>query len=247
MLPSGRPMANSRGSQRIGEVLVAAGLLDAVQLKAGLAQLSQWGGRLTRALTELGLADEEPMADVIARAWDLDRISLGTLHRDPLALKLLPASFCTEHGFFPVVLRDRVLQLAVSDPSDLAGIDEAGALAGGRVGLAVSTESEIQHAIERHYFNRTPRVMSNKARKAVTRDLPLQADGGLLLDTVGPPTPAATMARDESEFDFGDTSGKQWTPELVERLKKAQENQKKTTLMFKVVRELLFEKGLLEE
>jgi Type II secretion system (T2SS), protein E, N-terminal domain len=247
MLPFAARMANSRGSQRIGEVLVAAGLLDAVQLKAGLAQLGQWGGRLTRALSELGLADEEAMADAIARAWDMDRISLGTLHRDPIALKLLPASFCKEHGFFPVVLRDRVLHLAVSDPSDLTGIDEAGALAGGRLELAVSTESEIQHAIERHYFNRTPRIVSNKARKAVTRDLPIQSDGGLQLDTDAPPMPAAVFARNEAEFDFNDTTGKQWTPELVERLKQAQENQKKTTLMFKVVRELLFEKGVLEE
>jgi Type II secretion system (T2SS), protein E, N-terminal domain len=240
-------MANSRGAQRIGEILLAAGLVDAVQLRSGMAHMSKWGGRLAHALNELGLADEEQMADAIARAYDMDRISLGTLHRDPIALKLLQPSFCKEHAFFPVVLRDRVLHLAVSDPSDLEGIDEAGALAGGRVELAVSTEAEIQHAIERHYFNRTPRVVSNKARKAVTRDLPIQDDGGLQLDTDGPPRPAATIARSEAEFDFNDTTGKQWTPELLERLKKAHENQQKTTLMFKVVRELLFEKGVLEE
>lgn len=238
-------MANSRGPKRIGDILLAAGIVDEVQLRSGQAHVAQWGGRLTRALNELGLADEEAMADAIARDWDLDRISLGTIHRDPNALKLMPASFCKEHGFFPVSLRDRTLTLAVSDPSNLTGIDEAMSLAGGRVEIAVCTELEIQHAIERHYFNRTPRVLSNKARKAVTRDLPIQSDGALQLDTSAPPTPAALRA--EASFDFSDTTGKPWTPELLERLERAKENQKKTTLMFKVVRELLFEKGVLEE
>jgi hypothetical protein len=242
-----RLMANGRGAQRIGEILVAAGLIDAVQLRSGMAQMSQWGGRLTRALDELGLADEEPMADAIARAYDLDRISLGTLHRDPSALKLLQPAFCKDHGFFPVVLRDRVLMLAVSDPSDLGAIDAASSLAGARIELAITTEAEVQHAIERHYFNRTPRITSNRARKAVTREVPLHNSGELQLDTSAPPTVQDAASFEPGQtFDFSDPTAN-WTPELLARLEKAKLNQEKTTLMLKVVRELLLEKGLLQQ
>jgi hypothetical protein len=246
MLPLAGRMANSRGAQRIGDILLHAGLIDQVQLKSGLAQLQQFGGRLPKVLNDLGLADEDQMADAIAKSFDLDRISLGTIHRDANALKLLQPSFCKEHSFFPVALRDRTLTLAVSDPTDLPGLDEAMALAGGRVELAVATEQEIQFAIEKLYFNRTPRILSNKARKAVTRDLPIQDDGALQLDTDAPPSPEPAGFQRGATFDF-DTSGSEWTPELKKRLEEVKENQKKTTFLFRAIRELLFEKGLLEE
>jgi hypothetical protein len=239
-------MANSRGAQRIGDILAAAGLIDAVQLRSGMAHVSKWGGRMTKALTELGLVDEEAMADVIAKSYDMNRISLGTIVRDNAALRLLQPSFCKDHGFFPVSLTERLLTLAVADPSDIAGLDEAMALAGGRVEVVVSTEQEIQFAIEKHYFNRTPRIVSNKARKAVTRDLPLADNGGLQLETEAPPAPAPQGFQRGATFDF-DTSGSAWTPELKMRLEQVKANQKKTTFLYDVVRSLLKDKGLLDE
>lgn len=242
-------MVVSRGTQRIGEVLVAAGLVDSTQLKSGLAHLEQWGGRLTHALCEMGLADEETMATAIGRAYSLDVVPLGTVPKDPGALKVLQASFCKEHGFYPLSLKDRLLTLAVSDPSDLGGIDQVKALAApARVRLVLATEAEVQHAIERHYFGRVPRILSNKARKAVTRDLPLQPEPGALeVDTSAPPPLSGAGYERGETFDFSDEEGEGWTPELRARLARAQENQQKTTLMFKVVRELLFEKGVLDE
>ncbi|HYO71337.1 MAG TPA: hypothetical protein VEU33_35190, partial [Archangium sp.] len=41
---------------RIGEILVKARVIDEMQLRSALAQHDQWGGRLSRIITDMGIA-----------------------------------------------------------------------------------------------------------------------------------------------------------------------------------------------
>src|SRR5262245_36450527 len=102
---------------RVGDFLLKAGIIDELQLRSARAQHAQWGGRLGKLSSEMGLADSDAIADAIAQAMKLPREQIGSA-RDPGALAKLDAVFCEENGVFPVRLDNngKSLVLAMADP-----------------------------------------------------------------------------------------------------------------------------------
>lgn len=138
---------------RIGEVLVKAGVLDELQLRSAMARHDQWGGRLSRVVVDMGLADEEAVTEAICSGMNLPRTHLGNLTKDAAALTKVDADYATERSIFPVKLKDggKTLVLAMADPTDLQCIDQVAAKARVRVQIGIAGDREIQNAIQRFY------------------------------------------------------------------------------------------------
>lgn len=176
---------------RIADILLKAGVIDDLQLRSAMAQHDQWGGRLGKIVADMGLADEDQIADAIARASRLPRIQLGNLTKDVTALAKLDAAFCEQRAVFPVQVKDnKTLVVAFADPTDLDLNDACAGRARSRISPAVATETEILHAIARFYRGVEPRAPSaSRARKAVQSSSDEEAPG-------------------EGEFKITDMSGK---------------------------------------
>ncbi|WNG33795.1 general secretion pathway protein GspE [Archangium minus] len=172
---------------RIGEILVKARVIDEMQLRSALAQHDQWGGRLSRIISDMGLASEDTITQAIAQGLGMQRVELGTA-KDAGALAKLDVSFAEQKSIFPVSLRDngKTLVLAMADPTDLQTIDQVAARSRTRVVPVVASDREIQHAILRHYRNQDP--VSHSSHTATS--------GG------------SGSAGDEDEFKIVDMSGK---------------------------------------
>lgn len=175
-------------TQKIGEILVRARVVDQLQLRSALATHENWGGRLAHVIAEMGLADEDTIVDTLARALNVPRIRLGNLPRDGAALGKIDVTFAEEHGVFPVQLKDhgKVLLVAMADPSDLETIDEIGRRARARVQVFIAGEREIKTAIDRHYRGREPAPQPAR----------------------GPVHRPRAEEEDEDEFKIVDVSGK---------------------------------------
>lgn len=173
---------------RIGEILVKARVIDEMQLRSALAQHDQWGGRLSRIISDMGLAREDTITEAIAQGLGVQRVQLGTA-KDPGALAKLDVGLAEQKGIFPVSLRDngKTLVLAMADPTDLQTIDQVAARSRTRVVPVVAGDREIQNAILRHYRNQDPAV-THSAHPASNRS---SGGGG-----------------DEDEFKIVDISGK---------------------------------------
>jgi hypothetical protein len=145
---------------RIGEVLVKARVIDEMQLRSALAQHDQWGGRLSRIISDMGIVSEDAMTQAISQGMGVQRVQLGNLTKDMGALAKLDVGFAEQKGVFPVALRDngKTLVLAMADPSDLQTIDQVAARSRTRVIPMVAGDREIEHAILRHYRNQEPNV-----------------------------------------------------------------------------------------
>jgi type II secretion system (T2SS) protein E len=174
---------------RIGELLVKARVIDELQLRSALAQHDQWGGRLSRVITDMKLAREEVVINAIAQGTGTQRVHLGNLPRDPGALAKVDVGIAEQKGVFPVSLRDngKTLVLAMTDPTDLQTIDQVAARSRTRVIPVVAGDREIQNAILRHYRNQDPAV-THSSHPASNR-----SGGG---------------GGDEDEFKIVDISGK---------------------------------------
>ncbi|RKH32245.1 general secretion pathway protein GspE [Corallococcus praedator] len=143
---------------RIADILIKARVIDELQLRSALASLDQWGGRVSRVVSDLGLASEETITQAICQGLGMPRVQLGNLTKDAAALSRVDVTLAEQKGVFPVQLKDngKTLVLAMSDPTDLATLDQVAARSRARVVPMVAGDREIEHAILRHYRNQEP-------------------------------------------------------------------------------------------
>ena len=66
----------------VGELLVAAGIIDEDQLAAALDEQARWGKRLGVTLIKMGMVEEAQLVRALASQW-LPGRSLGPWRRRP--------------------------------------------------------------------------------------------------------------------------------------------------------------------
>src|SRR5215510_12721410 len=98
---------------RLGELLVAAGLVTADQVEQGLRAQVMWGGRLGTNLVELGHLDLDDLARTLGRQHKLPAALTRHFERVDRALQTrLPAALAEHHFVLPLFRsgpqRDRV-------------------------------------------------------------------------------------------------------------------------------------------
>jgi hypothetical protein len=247
------------GRNRIVEILLKANVLDDLQLRSATAHQERWGGRFTSALIELGLADDQDVADAIALAVGLPRLVLGNLAKDSAALSRIPVGFAESRAAFPVALKDqgKTLVLAVADPTDLTLLDDAAALAHARLQPGVSGELEIARAVARLYRGVELPDRASRARAAVQRSQRHTSDENPVV-VVGADSSQEQEFSPESlskdpgasqmlEEMLAASNGPAWTQADRDRLRLLRENQAKSSRILEGILELLVEKGLLQE
>jgi hypothetical protein len=144
--------------KRIGEMLLEAGIIDETQLKVALGHQRQWGGRLGQALVDLKLATEPDIVRALSVKFGFEVANLGAL--DPYghqqAMRLIPREFAVRSSVFPMWADTASVTVAMSDPTNLAIVDEIRFRTGRRVKVCIGGDHEIAAALNRHYGGEVP-------------------------------------------------------------------------------------------
>src|SRR5512138_3404081 len=138
---------------KIGDLLVKAGVITELQLKAALAEQQQWGGKLGDILVRMKFHSEEVLGRALSKQTGIVRADL-TGEGDKTALGVVPADTAEEFGLVPVALKDqgRTLVVAMSDPLNISATDHLVSLTGGRkIETQLAGASAIRNAISRWY------------------------------------------------------------------------------------------------
>jgi type IV pilus assembly protein PilB len=138
----------------IGQMLVEGGRIDLRQLRAALDWQRRWGGRLGAALVHLGFLPELEIFIALGRQFQMPVVLLGGRDVPPAILSLLPERTMRERQVLPLELlaetRRGPLLLAVSDPLDVAVVDEVAFLSGKQVRVALAAAGDLREAIARN-------------------------------------------------------------------------------------------------
>lgn len=138
--------------KKLGELLVEAGLINELQLKAALAHQKQWGDRLGSLLVKRGLVREQDILSVMEKQFGVSSITFDEMPPlTPTIQKMIPHEAAVKFDIYPLKLSDRILDVATSDPTELKLFDELGFKLGVRVQPVLAHESDIQDAIQVHY------------------------------------------------------------------------------------------------
>src|SRR5262249_25653348 len=137
---------------KIGDLLVKAGVITELQLKAALAEQSQWGGKLGDILVRMEFVTEEVLVRALSKQTGIPRAEL-TGEADRTALGKIPPDMAEEFGVVPMGMQDdgRTLVLAMSDPNNVMITDHLQNITGTRIVARLAGPSAIRHAISRWY------------------------------------------------------------------------------------------------
>jgi type IV pilus assembly protein PilB len=137
--------------KKIGETLVAAGLIDQELLGQALKLQQGKRKRLGKILLEMGCVEEHELAEALALQLE---IPLAECDRYPVTKELLatvPKETAVNKMVFPLEQQGKTLLLAMADPCDLTTMDEIAFRTGLKISPAVATETCIHDLLEKHY------------------------------------------------------------------------------------------------
>jgi type IV pilus assembly protein PilB len=145
--------------KRLGELLVEAGVIDAMQLQAVLSHQRKWGGRVGQCLVSLGFATEEQVVLALASKLGCPVADLSALRPGPelqAALELVPADLAVRHHLLPVAIDATTLTVAMADPTNIVVADELSFRVSRRVRILIAGETAIGRAVRLLYYGEEP-------------------------------------------------------------------------------------------
>ena len=140
--------------RKLGEVLVALGLVTEQQVEDALEVQARTGDRLGEVLLHSGAIDERELAGALADQLRLPLLDVAAFEPDPDALALVPEPLARRHRFVPLAIRDGVLYLAMGDPLDDAGLAALREHTELPLRSVVTSRSSVETLLQRIYAGR---------------------------------------------------------------------------------------------
>jgi type IV pilus assembly protein PilB len=114
----------SRTGRRLGQVLIDLGFLDEDQLWDILEEAKSSGQLTGQVGVARGLINEDQLLTALADQQGLKVVNLEDIKVTPEATTLVPETMASVYKILPLSFRDNVLTIALSDPSNLAALDD---------------------------------------------------------------------------------------------------------------------------
>ncbi len=163
------------GVRRIGELLVAEGLLpeSAIHRALGFQRLSGERIKLGSILLDWDLLAEEALLATLSKHYRCPSVDWAALSAASIeAVRMLPRAQAIRLGAIPFEGDKGTLRVAFLDPSNLAVMDEISAITGKRVAPHVTTEVRLMQAHQKFYGRHIPgafRTILQKLGRRATR------------------------------------------------------------------------------
>ena len=132
----------------LGESMVRAGVVTGEERDRAAAAQGRTGVNLVAALVQEGVADEGRVMAFVAERFGLEEVNLRPADVDEAAFGLLPLPLLKKRRLLPLACTGSVLDVAMSDPTDLAAMDEIRFMTGHDVRTVLARPSAIQQILD---------------------------------------------------------------------------------------------------
>jgi type IV pilus assembly protein PilB len=137
--------------RRLGDLLVAEGLISDEQLDRALTEQKGSTDKLGSILVRLALITEEQLIGFLSRQYRIPSLTLSQLEIDPDVLRLVPPHIAQKYEVLPIRRLGGSLTLAMADPTNVFALDDVAFLTNLQILPVVASQVAIRTAIERHY------------------------------------------------------------------------------------------------
>ena len=151
---------------RLGDLLVASGIITEAQLEQALAMPREDGQRLGDVLIQHGFITEAQLIDALRVQLGVDFIDLTAVSIPVELARYVPRNIAKKYGVVPVKLVQDRLYLAMHDPLDFVAQDEVKTASRKRVVPMIATRRAVEQAIALLYGSEgTARVIEEMKRE----------------------------------------------------------------------------------
>lgn len=144
----------NRKKLRLGDVLVNSGVITAEQLQKGLELQKGSGRKLGETLVDEGITTEENIAKALSSQLGYEMVDLQDISIDEEILNLVPPNILKKHKMIPFEYSRtgmNVLRVAMSDPMNMAAMDDINIITNLQVEPVVATPRDVMLALDRYY------------------------------------------------------------------------------------------------
>src|SRR5262245_42095306 len=141
-------------NRRLGDLLIAEGLVTEQQLRHALAQQKGTNDKIGSVLVRLQLLTEEQLIGFLSRQYGIPSMQLAQLSVDSDVLVLVPPAIAKKYEVLPVKRVDNTLTLAMADPTNVFALDDVAFMTNLQVLPVIASQAAIRTAIERNYDSR---------------------------------------------------------------------------------------------
>ncbi len=229
---------------KIGDLLVKAGVITDLQLRAALAEQQQWGGKLGDILVRMEFLTEEILVRALSKQTGIPRADL-TGEGDRPSLSLIPPDVAEEFGLVPTGLKDegRTLVVAMSDPLNIGVTDHLRSLTGAKkIEGTLAGASAIRNAISRWY--RGEELLGEEGEQSAMKVVNNSGQSVVTLDPRNKPKNAPPAAAPSAPPPAQASGNGAPRGSAVEVLRGVEETQRRSVAALKAMVELLIEKGV---
>jgi len=138
-------------AERLGELLIKAGLVTQKQIEEALQLQKTNGGKLGYNLVKLGHVKEEDITSLLSEQYGVPAIHLEHFEIDESILKHIPSDVAQKYLLIPIERTGATLTVAMADPSNVFALDDVRFITGYQVEPVVAAEASIREAISRYY------------------------------------------------------------------------------------------------
>ncbi|GAB6886817.1 GspE/PulE family protein [Desulfothermus okinawensis JCM 13304] len=136
--------------KKLGEILVAEGLLTPEQLTQALKEKPS-SQRLGEYLIRSGMVKEDELVRALSRQLNIPFFVPERYSLDPSLQKVLPYEIASKNRVVPLGVKDRIITLGMEDPLDLEAVDEVEIFTDKEVDPVVCTPSQIDQLLSTLY------------------------------------------------------------------------------------------------
>jgi type IV pilus assembly protein PilB len=138
--------------KKIGEILIAEGVLDETRLRAALIEQQRWGGPLGRLLVDMKLVDEATLVAALSRQLAIPSVDLDAQDIPQDVIALVPGELCDQQSVIPFARpMGKFLDLAMADPTNAGIVDELQIRTRLNVRPHLAGPKQIERAIAKYY------------------------------------------------------------------------------------------------
>lgn len=137
--------------KRLGDLLIATGLITQAQLEKALELQKKNKKRLGKVLSELNYVSEEAMIEVLEFQLGVPHVDLSNICIMPNIAALIPVALAERHQIIPIKKQGKKITLAMVDPTNFYAIDDVRTISSCDVEPVIATEKDILRAIRESY------------------------------------------------------------------------------------------------
>jgi type IV pilus assembly protein PilB len=112
------------GARRLGQVFVDLGFLDEEQLWEVIEDAKTTGQQIGAAAVSRGLITDEQLLQALGEQHGLKVVNLQEVKPSAEAMALVNETMATVYKVLPLSLKDKVLTIAIGDPTNLPALDD---------------------------------------------------------------------------------------------------------------------------